>query len=339
MEEFSARFFEAYPGPKQLVALRRGQRWLPLFAVLAVVRAWRARESGHHIHLGDGMLAPLAPALRLASRSPLTVTVHGQEITRRFPLYQPVLRAALRQFGDGVVAVSSYTARQAGALYGVEAAVITNGVDTARFSAIERAPDPATVRTALGLPPYGPLIVTVGRLVRRKGVAWFIRQVLPRLPGDVVYAVIGDGPDSDRVARAAAGDARAVLMGNVPAATIDVLYSCADMFVAPNIRVPGKPEGYGIAPAEAAAAGLPVLVADIEGLRDMAMDTGVRMAPSGDASIWANAVIETLSQPGTARARYSPRSWQRVTEDYARVFAAVGGGAPRRSLERAAPTA
>jgi hypothetical protein len=48
MEEFSRQLYEAYPGPKRLAVLRRGQAWLPLFAALAsptALTAGRAARS------------------------------------------------------------------------------------------------------------------------------------------------------------------------------------------------------------------------------------------------------------------------------------------------------
>src|SRR3989338_7545467 len=36
-------------------------------------------------------------------------------------------------------------------------------------------------------------IVTVGRLEKRKGVEWFLENVLPLLPDNVLYTIIGEG--------------------------------------------------------------------------------------------------------------------------------------------------
>jgi phosphatidylinositol alpha-1,6-mannosyltransferase len=330
MEEFSYRLFEAYAGPKRLVALRRGQAWLPLFALRALVAARRCRGAVEHVHLGDAFLTPLAPAIARLTGAPVTATVHGLDVTRPVRPYRTLLRHALRQLPGRLIAVSSYTADQAAALYGVRTTVITNGVDVRRFAAIRRAPDPPAARAALGLPRTGPLLVTVGRLVERKGVAWFVERVLPCLPRDATYAVVGVGPYQRAVQRAAARDRRVTLLGEASDRTVAALYACADLFVAPNIAVPGRPEGYGIAPAEASAAGLPVLISGIEGLRDMAADTGVQTVPAGDACAWADAIRRALAGPDAFRARRAARSWASVAEEYARFFAAVGREHQRR---------
>ncbi|HET7737402.1 MAG TPA: glycosyltransferase family 4 protein [Tepidiformaceae bacterium] len=319
MEEFSLRLYEAYPGTKKLVALRRGQRWLPIFLAYSLFEAWWERRDVEHVHLGDGMLAPLAPVVRAIARAPVSVSVHGQEITRDFRGYRGVIGWGLRR-ADAVIAVSGFTAEEAAGIHGIRADVVTNGVDTERFAGIASTREATDVRAIAGIPAEGLLIVTVGRLVERKGVVWFIRNVLPRLDANVRYVVVGDGPYRAEVDAAASGDARVTVLGDVPAERVDALLGAADLFVAPNISVPGRPEGYGIAPAEAAAARVPVLVSDIEGLVDMARDTGVPTVRAGDAGAWATSVRRALAEPAWALAANPARSWEMVAADYARIF-------------------
>lgn len=321
MEEFSAQLAASYPGATSVCALQRGQRWLPLFILRALARAVRERSHTDVVHLGDGLLAPLAPIVRTLTGRPVSCTVHGQEITRSFPGYRAVMGWGLRSCGEGVIAVSNYTAMQAGERYGRVPHVITNGVDTSRFRPRGVAREERSVRQQLGVPPEGPLVVTVGRLVERKGVSWFIASVLPLLDPSVIYVVAGDGPDARNVLTAAAANRNVVLLGAVSANVIDRLYGVADLFVAPNIAVPGKPEGYGIAPAEAAAVGVPVLASAVDGLVDMARDTGVPLVPPQDAPAWATMVSRALTNGDSARPTKPPRSWHVVADDYARAFA------------------
>ncbi|MFN0094985.1 MAG: glycosyltransferase family 4 protein [Dehalococcoidia bacterium] len=331
MEEFSAQLYSAYPGPKQLVALRRGQRWLPAFCIGGLATARGKRGQFAAIHLGDGLLALLAPAIERLSGAPAFVTIHGQEVTRDLPGYRTALRRSLKRLGTRVIAVSSFTAHAAATRHGVRSVeVIPNGVNTGRFGRIERQAGDQPARASLGLPPNGKLVVTVGRLVRRKGALWFAAEVLPLLPPDVVYVVAGDGPDLVALRRAAALDDRIHLLGRASDATVDALYGLADLFVAPNIAVEGSPEGYGVAPAEAACAGLPVLVSAIDGLVDMAAEVGIPTVPWGDAQAWARAVTLALADPPAALAARPARSWSAVAQDYARYFEGFCAPSPRR---------
>lgn len=322
MEEFSAQLAARYPGPLRLIALRRGQRWLPLFIARAALACLRHRGSAEVVHLGDALLAPAAPLFSALAGAPATLTLHGQDVTRPFPGYAALLRPALRALGEGqTVAVSTYTADETARRFGIHPRVIPNGVDIDRFARIQPAADPAAERSALGLPTHGPLVVTVGRLVARKGAAWFAEQVLPLLGPDVTFAVVGSGPEEVPLRRIAAREPRLRLLGALPGAAVERLYACADLFVAPNIPVPGRPEGFGIAPAEAAAAGLPVLAAALEGLVDMAAVCGAHLVPPANPDAWAAAVRGALAAPRPPRPRV--RSWDDVAADYQRLFETV----------------
>jgi glycosyltransferase involved in cell wall biosynthesis len=125
------------------------------------------------------------------------------------------------------------------------------------------------------------------------------------------------------VETAANGEARATLVGTQADSYIDRLYSVADLFVAPNVPVPGRPEGYGLTPAEAAAAGLPVLVSKLEGLADMAAVTGLGTVEPGDSDAWRLAVEAALADPDSARATKPARSWDDVASEYAALFAEI----------------
>ncbi len=327
MEEFSRRLFDHYPGEKRLIALRRGQRWLPVWLGGAILKSALLRPRPAVVHLGDAMLTPLAPVFRALTGAQVVATVHGQDVTRDVALYQWVISRTLRSVGPGLVAVSSYTAAEVGRRAGLRPAVIHNGVDAKRFAAIQRSPDPRTARLGLGLPPHGLLIVSVGRLVERKGVCWFAREVLSRLGPDVTFAVVGDGPERECLQAMAKKDVRIRWLGQAPDRVVDVLYACGDVFVAPNVVVPGRPEGFGIAPAEAAAGGLPVLAAGIEGLRDMAAVAGATLLPSGDAGAWVDAINSRTWR--RAPSRRHVRDWDDVARDYKRFFESVASEARR----------
>ncbi|MGE3961686.1 MAG: glycosyltransferase family 4 protein [Dehalococcoidia bacterium] len=338
MEEFSFQLFAQYPGDKWLVA-NQGPDWhLPLLAARAMRAAWRNRGRVGRIHLGDALLAPIAPVLGWLGHAPVSVTVHGLDLTFGLPGYSRLIALALRRVQGGVIAVSEHTAGIAGAR-GVSTVIVNNGVDLPRFTALRgRTPRPED-RAALGLPPDATIVVTVGRLVRRKGAAWFAERVLPLLPADVVYAVSGDGPDRERLEAIAARDPRVFVLGRLDDADVDRLLSSTDLFVAPNLPVERDPEGFGIAPAEAAAAGLPVLVADLDGLRYMAAVCGVPTVPAADARAWALTVQEALCDPRRARPRRPVRDWSEVAGEYARLFAGEVRELPPRALPTPAAAA
>lgn len=330
MEEFSFQFFQQYPGPKRLVENHGPDWYLPILFARALRAAWRDRGQIGRIHLGDALLAPIAPLLGAIAHAPVSVTIHGLDLTFRLPGYPRMIAAALRRVRGGVVAVSGYTAGIA-ASRGVQTVVVCNGVDLPRFTRLRtarREAPSAEARRALGLPQEARLVVTVGRLVPRKGAAWFAERVLPLLPADAVYVLAGDGPERERLQALAAREPRLHVLGHLTDEAVDRLLAMADLFVAPNLPVPGDPEGFGIAPAEAAAAGLPVLVSDLDGLRDMAEICGVPTVPPADPAAWSAAVTSALAWPGEAAPSRPIRDWTEVAGDYVRLFTESAAAPP-----------
>src|SRR5699024_2077589 len=52
------------------------------------------------------------------------------------------------------------------------------------------------------------MLLTVGRMVKRKGHAWFIEEVWPKVDKDSIYVIIGNGPEFEHVKQLAKGAVR-----------------------------------------------------------------------------------------------------------------------------------
>jgi len=284
----------------RLIAWRGSSRRSVPWMVTAVARLTVALLRGQVdvVVAGDGLMAIAArPALALR-RVPALAVVHGLDLTWSVPGYRRLVRWGLRGF-DRVLANSANTAELAAAATGRPGRidVLRLGVRLPADPAgpAERVRARAELLRRWGLPEHGLLVLTLGRMVRRKGVAWFVEQVLPGLAG-ARYLVAGDGPQRAAVLAAAtrAGVAdRVVLAGSVTAAERELLLRGADLFVQPNISVPGDVEGFGLVVVEAALRGTVVLAADLEGLRDAVVDgrTGL-LVRSGDPAAWLARLAE-----------------------------------------------
>jgi len=116
------------------------------------------------------------------------------------------------------------------------------------------------------------ILCSVGRLVPRKGVAWFVANVMPLLPDDVLYLIAGDGPDRARIAASIAQyriQDNVDLLGAISDEELETLYNGADLFIMPNIPVPNDMEGFGLVMLEAGMCGLPVIASNMEGIADV----------------------------------------------------------------------
>lgn len=296
--------------------LRGAVGWIDL-AARAVASAFRLRGRSPRIHLCDASLLPLGILLRRIAGGRLTVTACGLDVVHQARWYVWLMGRVIRS-ADAYVAISSATAD----------ALISRGVPSDAIVVIPcgvSVPSSAILSKADG----PPMLITVGRLIPRKGVAWFVLHALPlirrRVP-DVRYLVVGAGPDERRIRDAAH---RACMENVVELKTRcddkerDALLAGADVFVAPNIPVSGDMEGFGIACVEAAVRGTPVAAARLEGLADAVAggETGLFFPPQ-DASSCADAVAALLLDPPSrgdvARAARMRFAWDVVFPLYRR---------------------
>ncbi|HEC92198.1 MAG TPA: glycosyltransferase family 1 protein, partial [Candidatus Atribacteria bacterium] len=118
------------------------------------------------------------------------------------------------------------------------------------------------------------ILLSVGRLVERKGFHWFVKNVIPKLlkqRNDFVYLIAGDGIFRERIKNAIANNGleeRVIMLGNVDDEALKLLYNASDIFVMPNMPVEGDMEGFGIVALEAASCGVPVVASRLEGIKD-----------------------------------------------------------------------
>ncbi len=320
-----------------VIAWGGSQKWLPFFLVWAFIRGmWLVwTKPVQAVHIGDPLLALLGLGIRWLGRVPVFTTAHGLDVTFASPVYQRMIRFGLRRL-DGVVCISEYT-RQECLKRGVLPArctVITPGV-VSSGPLMSRDESRKVLEDKLGIPLIGrKLLLSVGRLVKRKGVMWFVREVMPGLVAvhpEALLVVCGDGPLRQAIEaeiKTAHLEAHVLLGGKVDAETLRAAYSSADVFVMPNIAVPGDPEGFGLVVLEAGLAGTPVVAADLEGIRDaMAAGKTGLLVESGNAPAFLEAVTKTLAARAGLETREQIRqssleraSWAAAGEHYLSAF-------------------
>jgi len=200
---------------------------------------------------------------------------------------------------ERVIAVSNAVARELRSqriLNEHQLAVVTNGVDVTRF---EIDFDRARFRQSLGLPPDGPLVASIGELRTLKRHDDFIRaaaRVVSQLP-DTHFVLAGlDTSLSgevhkhlERLVHETGLIGRFHFLGWVEEA--EKLLSAVDVFVSAS-----ETESFGLAIAEAMAAGTPVVATATEGAQEVISDreTGL-LVPIGDVTRIADSISMLLS--------------------------------------------
>jgi phosphatidyl-myo-inositol dimannoside synthase len=216
-------------------------------------------------------------------RVPLVIYAHGEEITTwRQPAKYGMMRFVYRR-ADAVVANSEFTRDELLKLGVAENHIhlIYPGVDVERFRPSLPCED---LKAKIGLRPGQKLILSVGRLSRRKGFDMVIRALssLRKHNIDCRYALIGIGEDHDYLTQLAneLGVADHVhLLGHVSTDDLPRWYNACDVFVMPNREINGDTEGFGMVFLEAAACGKPVIAGTAGGTGSAVIDgtTGFRV--------------------------------------------------------------
>ena len=113
----------------------------------------------------------------------------------------------------------------------------------------------------------------VGRLVERKGIYWFIKNVFPKLDKNYIFLIMGKGQEELKIKELIKSlklQDRIIMLGRAPDDLKRLLYNASDIFIMPNIPVEGDMEGFGTVTIEAASCGLPVITSNLEGINNQA---------------------------------------------------------------------
>ncbi len=281
-----------------------------------------ARDVGADLVVLDPAL-PLGlvgPSLQL----PYDVVLHGAEVTvpGRLPGSRQALGNVLRR-ARHVISAGRYAATEAerAAERTLPVTVVPPGVDTDRFRPLG-ADGCLAARRQFGLPSDGELIVSISRLVPRKGFDVAIEAVAllaPRRP-DLLLAISGGGRDERRLRRLAAEHKAPVrFLGRVANDDLPALYGCGDLFaMACRTRWGGlEQEGFGIVFVEAAACGVPQVAGESGGAAE-AVDhgvTGLVVGRPDDPTAVAEAFEALLDDPAK-RAAMSTASRERAVAEF-----------------------
>ncbi len=278
MERFASNFYSNYKklGDINLLANSGGTKTLLPFFFKVLFFLIKNSTQYDVIHFSDAILSPVIPVIRIFSKAKISFTVHGLDVVYPSFGYQYIIPFFLKK-ADRIFAVSNFTMEQCEHI-GVPSdnlVVIPNCINIEDRSPCSQL-DIEKFVSKYNLNIDGKLIVlTIGRLIKRKGHAWFIANVFRKLPDNYIYVIAGFGPEQEQLEKIIWKfnlTDRVYLLGHISEEGKNCLYQIADLFIMPNISVEGDQEGFGIVALEAGSHGLPVIATDIEGIRDAIID-------------------------------------------------------------------
>jgi phosphatidylinositol alpha-1,6-mannosyltransferase len=293
------------------------------------------RERIGAVHCGrclpEGLIAFL---LRCLTGMPFLCFAHGEELnyahfSREFRWLMRAVFGAARL----VIANSRNTQRlllDEWRLPPKRVRLLHPGVDTTRFVPASRDKG---VRDRLGWQER-PVVLTVGRLEKRKGhdqmirALRAIRQVVP----NVLYAIAGDGEEREPLEQLVESEGMqdaVQFLRSIDDARLIQCYQQCDLFALPNRQVGKDIEGFGMVLIEAQACGRPVLGGTSGGTADTMRvpETGRLVNCEGPDQL-AAVVSELLSdrprleQMGRAAREWAVENfdWDRLARKAERLF-------------------
>jgi phosphatidyl-myo-inositol dimannoside synthase len=193
-----------------------------------------------------------------------------------------------------------------------------------------------------------PVILTVGRLQKRKGHDQMIKalpRVLSRIP-DVLYAIVGAGDERERLERLVTDlhlEASVRFHGELDDEIMLTCYQQCDLFVLPNRQIGSDIEGFGMVLVEAQACGKPVIAGTSGGTCEtMQIPQTGRVVPCEEPGTLAELVTAWLLDSALrARMGLAARAWAAAHFDWEALgqqAAVLFRSAPRRGNKIVRPT-
>ncbi len=266
-----------------------------------------------HYFYPDGVAAA---AMAKEIGKPLVITARGSDITLLAKYKRPraqILKAALG--ADAIITVAASLKGELTAL-GAPAQkihVLRNGVDLQAFTPGDRE----AARAALGV--RGPVIVSVGHLIPRKGHNLVI-DALRKIPGATLL-IVGDGEERahlERQTKRAGLGPRVRFLGPVAPEKMPEIYRAADVLALASSR-----EGWPNVLLEAMACGAPCVATDVGGVAEVIREPAAgRIAVERTPDAIAREINALLAHPpGAAQTRaYAERhSWDETADAMAAI--------------------
>ncbi|MFA5304512.1 MAG: glycosyltransferase family 4 protein [Candidatus Omnitrophota bacterium] len=317
------------------------QVFLPLFIIKVLLQSFIytfiKRKQYNYILIGDVALSPLGVFLKKIMHTPVIIIAHGLDITFKKYLYQNIVMPSLKKV-DRIVCVSSHTKSECirRAIDEKRINIIPNGVN------INTILDKIDARARLKnegilIPSESKILLSVARLVKRKGIAEFIENVFSKLTKEypnVIYLVVGDGVCKSIIEKTITKcglQDNVILLGSIKEELLAYLYCSADIFIMPNIRVKNDVEGFGITVLEASSCGIPTVAFGIEGVQDVIRD-GINgfLVPYCDYHIFKEKISQLLLNEKdkndiSAKAKELVKnfSWEKIADRYIEIIKQV----------------
>lgn len=271
--------------------------------------------------LPEGFIALLIGRL---TRRNVLIYAHGEELTGWGRGGKFKAMCFTLQHANWLLANSENTRNTLINLIGVKPERIVITLPTVDENRFHPDLDSHNVKSSIGINHNKKLILSVGRLQKRKGFDHTIKALalLVEEGLDVDYALIGTGEELETLqalAKELKVEERVHFLGHVSYDDLPRWYKDCDLFAMPNRDIEGDSEGFGLVFLEAASSGKPAISGTAGGTASAILDgeTGLRIDGEKVADI-AQGIAYLLRNPAEAQ-RMGDKARARVLENFTHV--------------------
>ncbi|MDP8233397.1 MAG: glycosyltransferase family 4 protein [Candidatus Saelkia tenebricola] len=342
MERIAFQFQACLRSEAKIFLIKWGgaRKWLFLVLPWFLIKAiWiLVSKKPDLVYLNDGLLSVIGVILKIF-KIPVIITIHGLDITYKNKLYQWLIPRCVSKL-NRVISISSATRKEC-LNRGVpedKISIVPDGFRDQFYISEDKAGlrKEFTAKFDLDL-KNKKILLSVSRLIERKGIHWFVDNVIPILKcssKDFIYFVAGDGVLYEQIKKIISKKGLSnwvVLLGGVDDDLLMMLYNISDVLIMPNIPVAGDIEGFGVVALEASSCKIPVIASDLEGIKDVLLngDMGTLVKPF-DESDFKTQILNML-RDDIARKKYGEKvrnlvldnfSWEIILKRYLNIFKA-----------------
>jgi glycosyltransferase involved in cell wall biosynthesis len=318
----------------KIIANKKGKKGLPLFLLRLIFKTTFLANNYDAVLFGDGVLSPIGVLWKIFyPKIKFLSIIHGLDITYAYKktlmskFYKNINIPCHKKL-DKLIMVGNETITEAVKI-GIpegKCVFIPNGLEPKEICEIHTKEEMSQL---LGIDLKNKKVIfRGGRFVKHKGMEWFVRNVVSHLPENYIFVAAGPvvadkttGDEnyyehSEKAVQELNLQNRVKLLTKLKRSEIKILFNACDLYVSPNIKVPGSMEGFGITAIEAGACGRIVLASNLEGLKDAIIDgENGFLLESGNVEAWI-AKIKELLENDSFRKKFGEKSARYVKENY-----------------------
>jgi len=297
----------------------------PLYFLSALLKLIAVTKKNKIDVLHAHWVIPNGPIAAIVSRIfkiPLIITLHGSDVffAQRNPLLKKIARFAFNQ-ASAITACSEEMRHKAISL-GANPSIthlIPWGADPAQFNITETKEN---LRAKWDLPQKDFIILSLGRLVEKKGIKYLIEAIPLVISShrNTTFVIAGDGPEKAELlllAKQLGVEKKVVFPGPIRWEEVPSIMHASDIFAVPSIHDRNNNvDGLPTTILEAMASSLPIVGSNIAGIPLVVENNANGLLVEEKNSVQlAEAIIKLLSNSALIK-QFGEKSREKVVTSY-----------------------